>query len=352
MQSRAARTLRLARVSMIAALSIFAIVAAACSDDNGAGSVPPSTAGSPTTLTVELDWVPNPDHVGLYTAQDAGGYADANLAVDFRSPSNAADPIKLVALGKVDVAVTYEPEMFYAQQNDLPVIAIAAVIPVPLNAMIVSPDVPVTSLDQMAGRSVGVTGVPSDDAFYSSFLKTAGLGASDVTKVSVGYNLLPSLLSNKVDAIIGGYQNVEAIQVQQETGETPTVFPATELGVPTYAELVIAANAERLASDAAYADAVRRFVAATIAGTDGAIADPEGSIALMKRVTQYDPAFLEESVPYTLKLMTPAAGTKTGCLDIDAWRSYGDWMLSNGLIERPPDASALATTDYMPYPCT
>ena len=75
-----------------------------------------------------------------------------------------------------------------------------------------------------------------------------------------------------------------------------------------------------------------RFVAALVKGTDGAIADPTGATEVMKSVTQYDPTFLDESVPYTLELMTPAAGTKTGCIDVAAWQSYGDWMQTNDLI--------------------
>ena len=158
--------------------------------------------------------------------------------------------------------------------------------------------------------SVGVTGIPSDDAFYQTMLKTAGLTEGDVTKVNVGFNLVPSLLSNKVDAMIGGYRNVEAIQVEQESGTKPTVFPANELGVPTYAELVVVANSDRLASDTAYADAVKRFVATLVKGTDAAIADPSGATAVMKSATQYEPKFLDESVPYTLTLLTPAPGPR------------------------------------------
>jgi putative hydroxymethylpyrimidine transport system substrate-binding protein len=336
----------------------LALVAASCgSGDSSSPAASGSAAGgsgssAPAKLVVELDWVPNPDHVGLYYAQDKGYFADENLTVDFHSPSNAADPIKLVGLNKVDLAISYEPEMFYGQQNELPVMAVATVVPVPLNSMIVSPDATVATLPQISSKSVGVTGIPSDDAFYQTMLKTAGLSEGDVTKVNVGFNLVPSLLSNKVDAIIGGYRNVEAIQVEQESGTKPTVFPANELGVPTYAELVVVANSDRLTSDADYADAVKRFVATLVKGTDGAIADPTGATAVMKDVTQYKPGFLDESVPYTLTLLKPAAGTKTGCIDAAAWQSYGDWMNSSKLITSTPDASAISTDQYMPYSCS
>jgi len=341
------------KLAVLAAFTGLALVAAACSSSS---SVVPVASGSdatsaPAELKVELDWTPNPDHVGLYYAEDKGYFADAGLTVDFKVPSGPADPIKLVGLNKVDIAISYQPEMFYGQQSELPIMAVATVVPVPLNSMIVSPDVPVTELSQMSGKSVGVTGIPSDDSFYLTMLKTAGLSQSEVTKVNVGYNLVPSLLSGKVDAIIGGYQNVEAIQVQQETGKEPTVFPADQLGVPTYAELVVVANSDRLASDAAYADAVTRFVASLVKGTDSAIADPSGATALMKTVTEYEPKFLDESVPYTLTLLTPAAGTMTGCIDSAAWQSYGDWMKSNDLITSTPDAAAIATNQYMPDGC-
>ena len=168
----------------------------------------------------------------------------------------------------------------------------------------------------------------------------------------MGFNLVPSVLSNKVDGIIGGYRNVEAIQVEQETGKAPTVFPADQLGVPTYAELVVVANSDRLSSDAAYADSVKRFVADLVKGTDAAIADPAGATDIMKTETQYDPKFLDQSIPYTLTLLTPAAGTKTGCIDAAGWQSYGDWMKTNDLITSTPDASTLATNTYLPYSCT
>jgi putative hydroxymethylpyrimidine transport system substrate-binding protein len=336
---RGARTTMSAVVAMV-------VLAAACGGSSGG-----SASGAPAKLSVELDWVPNPDHVGLFFAQDQGLYAEHGLAVDFRAPSNAADPIKLVGLGDVDVAISYEPELFYALQNGLAVRAVATVVPVPLNSLIVQPDEHVTQLSDLAGTSVGVTGIPTDDAFFQTMLKTAGLNASDVTKVNVGFNLVTSLLSHKVDSILGGFRNVEAIQVKEETGVAPTVFTAGQLGVPPYAELVVVANQDRLSGDSVYADAVQRFIAALIEGTNGAIADPAKAIQVMKRATQYQPAFLDASVPATLRLLTPAPGTKTGCIDAAAWQRFGEWMYASGLIASSPDASAISTDAYMPYGC-
>jgi putative hydroxymethylpyrimidine transport system substrate-binding protein len=289
--------------------------------------------------------------VALYYAQNKGIFAHNNLTVNFLTPSNAADPIKLVGLNKVDLAISYESEMFYGQQENLPVTAVATVIPVPLNSLIVTPKDHVTSLSQMAGKKVGITGIPSDGAIYATMLKAAGLKASQVPSVTVGFNLVPSVLSGKVDAIIGGYRNVEAIQIAQEMGQKPTVFPASALGVPSYAELVLVANRNRLASDKAYANAVRRFVKSLVAGTNGALKDPSGTTQIMEQVSQYKVSFLKVSVPYTTTLLKPPAGTKTGCINVANWQSFGNWMKQNKLIHITPNASLIATDKYMPYSC-
>jgi putative hydroxymethylpyrimidine transport system substrate-binding protein len=345
--------LRVSGWRALAAGSAVAVLASACASNAatfaGGSGGSSSAAARPASLNVELDWVPNPDHSGLYYAQDKGYFSREHLSVTFRVPSSAADPLKLVGLNHADLAVSYEPEMFYAQQEGLPVVAVAAVVPVPLNGLIVSPKVPATSLCQIRGHSVGFTGVPSDYAFYDTLLHTCHLSAAQVPHQSVGYNLVPSILSGKVDSIIGGYRNVEAIQIGQEMGQRATYFPATTLGVPPYDELVLVANARRLASDPGYASAVRRFVAGFVAGTRAAVKNPGATTAIMQTASQYKPSFLQVSVPMTLKLLRPGNGMKTGCMSLHAWRSFGSWMKAHKLIKNAPDASAVMTDRYLPY---
>jgi putative hydroxymethylpyrimidine transport system substrate-binding protein len=316
-------------------------------------AVAPATAGaaSTTSITVELDWVPNPDHVSLYYAQDKGYFTKAGLSVSLEVPSDVADPIKLVGLNKVDLAVSYESEMFYGQQEGLPVTAVSTIVPVPLNSLIVSPKLHVSKLSQMDGKTVGITGIPSDGAMYQMLLRTTHLTTKQVPSVNVGENLVPSILSGRVDAIVGGYRNVEAIQIAQEMGQKPTVFPASELGVPSYAELVLVANRNRLKSDPAYADAIKKFLSALSSATTAAIADPGGTTTIMEHASQYTTKFLKVSVPYTLSLIKPGPGHKVGCMSETAWQSFGNWMKSQTLITINPDASELTTDAYLPYSC-
>jgi putative hydroxymethylpyrimidine transport system substrate-binding protein len=339
----------------LAVVSALVVLAAGCGStaSQGGGAQGGGSHGSaaPVSLNVELDWVPNPDHVGVYYAQNKGFFTKQHLTINLRVPSNASDPIKLVGLNKVDLAISYEPEMFYGQQEGLPVVAVAAVVPVPLNGLIVSPKIPITNPCQISGRKVGVTGIPSDGAFYTTMLQTCHLSASKVPEVTVGFNLVPSVLAGKVDAIIGGYRNVEAIQVSQEMNKKATDFPANKLGVPNYDELVLVANRNRLATDKAYASAVKRFVAALVAGTDAAMKNPSGTTSIMDTASQYKAAFLKVSVPYTLKLIAQNNGMKTGCMSPSAWQSFGNWMKAHKLIHDTPNAAAIMTDRYLPYSC-
>ncbi|MFN8186372.1 MAG: ABC transporter substrate-binding protein [Gaiellales bacterium] len=302
----------------------------------------------PATLTVALDWFPNPDHVALYYAQDNGMYEARNLTVEFKVPSDPTAGLKLVATNKFDLSIFYESEMFNAAQEGLPVIAVGALIPTPLNSMISLADSKVQGPADIKGATIGNAGLPFDEAIIKTMTEDQGLTLDDVKSINVGYDLVPALLSKKVDAVIGAYFNIEGVHIEAETGQAPTVTKLTDLGVPTYDELLVVANPERLQSDPAYADAVKRFLAAMIEGTEAAQADEAGAIASMEANTEYKPEEIQGMVPDTLPLLTSPAGLPTGCLDLPAWETFGQWLLDRQIIESPVDVSTIATNDYLP----
>jgi putative hydroxymethylpyrimidine transport system substrate-binding protein len=333
---------------LLVILGGLGLLAAGCGATASGGS---AGQGRPARVNLSLDWTPNPDHVGLYYAQQHGFFQRARLQVTMRAPSDPSAPIKLVGLNQVDLAISYQPDLFLASPKDLPVEAVAALVPVPLNSLIALGGSGITSPAALRGRKVGITGIPTDDATLATLLRTGGLARRDVRTVSVGFNLVTSLLSRKVDAILGGYRNVEGIQIEQETGARPVVLPVDRLGVPSYDELVVVANAKRLAGDPAYAATVRRFLDALRQATQAAIADPRGAVATMQQATSYKPAFLRASVPATLDLLRPPDGAPVGCMDPAAWRSYGEWMHRTGLLPHPVEGASLMTTAYLPGPC-
>src|SRR5713101_6150088 len=97
---------------------------------------PLAYASSTQKVTLTLDWTPNPDHIGFYDARDTGLFTRAGLDVAIRVPSDRTAPLKLVGVGRSDLAVSYEQELFFAAAKKLPVVAVAAVVPQPLNSFI------------------------------------------------------------------------------------------------------------------------------------------------------------------------------------------------------------------------
>jgi putative hydroxymethylpyrimidine transport system substrate-binding protein len=299
------------------------------------------------SLSLMLDWTPNPDHVGFYVAKDQGIFAKAGLDVSIHAPSDATTPLKLVALGRVDVAISYEQEVFYANAKHLPVAVVAAVVPRPLNSfMAIEPSI--RSLHDIRGKTIGITGVPSDYATLDTALASVGLTRHDVKIVSVGYNLLPALLAHRVDLVVGVYRNVEAVQAKL-AGFTPRVIPVDTVGMPTYDELVLVANRTRLDTDPTYRTNVRALIAGMISGTSLARSNPALAVSVMQKATALGTKFLTASTAATLPLLGGPNGP--GCLNRTEWRAFERWLVVRGLLHATlPLADVLRTTE-LPSAC-
>lgn len=303
--------------------------------------------GRSAHLSLMLDWTPNPDHVGFYYARQAGLFSRAGLDVAIHAPSDPTTPLKLVATGTSDLAVSYEQEVFIAAQKGLPVVAVAAVVGRPLNS-IMAIDPRIRTLSDLRGRTIGITGVPADYAAVDAALHSVGLSRADVNVVTVGYSLLPALLSHKVDAVLGVYRNVEGIELEQR-GFHPTVIPLDRAGVPTYDELVLVANSDRLRRDSTYRERVGRFVTALIEGEQDARANPRRSLAILGKVTASGSGFLARATPATLALLPGSRGV--GCLAPAEWRSFEDWMVREKLLTARVPLGEAVTTRFLPSGC-
>jgi putative hydroxymethylpyrimidine transport system substrate-binding protein len=318
-------------VRLRAAALATLLVAAAC----GGGSSSQSGATPNHDVTLVLDWVPNPDHVGIYSAMDKGFFARNGLAVTPHPPSGVSDALTLVGAGRADVGVSYEPELFFAQEHHAPVAAVATVVPTALASIIAAGSSGIRTPTDLRGKTIGVDGTQSTAAFVDKVLASAGLGSDDVHLVDVKFNQVPALLGHKVDAVAGVFQNIEGVLFAMR-GLHPVVFPYDRYGVPAYDELVVVANADRLRDDAAYRTTVRRFVAGLAAGTEWAKGHPDAAVAVMRRHSADDYRdVLERSVPATLRLLG------TGPPPEAAWARFGAWMFRSGLLDERPDAAAL-----------
>jgi len=340
------RAHRASRGAGLGAASVLAAAALALTACGGGGAPAPGAAAPPHKSTVLLDWDANPDHVALYTALDSGYFRAAGLDVSFEAPSDPSDPTKLVSTGKVDLGISYEPETIIAGSHGLDVVSVAALIPTALTSVIATDKSRVHTVADLAGARVATAGLATQDAFLTTILARNHIAASSVKKVDVGQDLIAAMVTGHVDATLGGFRNVEAIQLAAQ-GLRPTVIPVTDAGVPNYDELVVIAKASRLKSDPAYRALVRGFLAALARGNAAVLADPGAAATTIAKVAQgYDPSVLPKMVDATVPLLRNPAGF--GQQDVTAWQSFADWMSAQHLIDKPVTATDLVTDAYLP----
>jgi putative hydroxymethylpyrimidine transport system substrate-binding protein len=331
-----------------AAAVMSAAVACGSSSSSGSASSSSSSGAQATTkTTVLLDWFPNPDHIALYLAQKDGDFTKQHLNVTFQSPSNSTDALKLVSLGQVPLAISYEPETITAATAGLNVTAVAAMIPTPLNSLIISGKSGVSGPAGLSGKTVGTDGDPVSAQMLKAVLKKDNISLNQIKLVTVNEGLVPAMVSNKVAAIISGYRNVEGIQLGTYPGMNPKVYPVETLGVPNYDELVIIANKSKLASDAAYRTMVKEFLAGLGQGAAAAQANPAAALAAITPVAKgYSPALLKKMVYATAPLLHNQDGF--GAMSVSEWQSFANWMKSDGLITKPVQAAAVVNTSLLP----
>jgi putative hydroxymethylpyrimidine transport system substrate-binding protein len=334
---------------ILGAAAVMSAAVACGSSASSSGSASGSSSSSAqamTNTTVLLDWFPNPDHIALYLAQKDGDFTKQHLNVTFQSPSNSTDALKLVSLGQVPLAISYEPETITAATAGLNVAAVAAMIPTPLNSLIISGKSGVSGPAGLSGKTVGTDGDPVSAQMLKAVLKKDNISLNQIKLVTVNEGLVPAMVSNKVSAIISGYRNVEGIQLAS-LGLNPKVYPVETLGVPNYDELVIIANKSKLASDAGYRTMVKEFLAGLGQGAAAAQANPAAALAAISPVAKgYSPALLKKMVYATAPLLKNPDGF--GAMSVSEWQSFANWMKSDQLITKPVQASAVVNTSLLP----
>jgi putative hydroxymethylpyrimidine transport system substrate-binding protein len=333
---------RRAACVLTAGLLAVAVALAAC----GAKQDVTAAAGT-KPFTVMLDWFPNADHAALYSAIAHGDFRAVGLDVRPVVPSETAEPLKLLAAGKVDMAISYEPELLLARDQGLKLVSIGALVQRPLTSIIALPGAHVDSVAQLAGKTVGTAGIPYQAAELRTALRHAGVSPSRVKEVNVGFDLVPAMLSGKVDATLGGYWNYEAIQLEL-MHKRPVTIPIDQAGVPPYDELVLVVREQEAH---ARGQDLRAFLQALTRGEREVRAHPAAAARLLVAANPSLEERLQlESIRQTLPAALPADSSDPfGWQDPTAWAAFGNWMYSQGLLEHDPNSGLPPfTNEYLP----
>ena len=328
------------RKSLLALCAATALALAACGEKEDV-----LEPGGGERFELMLDYFPNADHAGIYAAQAGGHFRRAGLDVEIRQPADPSAPIKQVAAGRVDLAVSYEPEVFRARDQGLRVKAVGALVQVPLTSIISLAHAEIRGPEDLKGKTVGTAGIDHQSAYLRTILLEAGVQPDTVKERNVGFGFSPALLTKKIDAALGAFWNYEGTELRLR-GRPPRIIRIEQAGVPTYDELVLVANEDALERDAGR---IRSFIAALARGTADLSEDPDKALeGLLEANRDLDPELQREVLRVTLPLFQPPKDRPYGWQDPKEWNAFAAWMGENRLTENPPDARDAFTNEYLP----
>ncbi len=310
----------------VVALLAAALLLSGIAGCGGDGAEP----GAPVGATLVLDFTPNAAHAGIYSAQREGYYRDAGVDLTIRQPGESTDAPKLLESGRADFAILDIHDLGIARERGLGLVGTMPIVQRPLAAVIARRGNGVSRPRDLQGRTVGVTGLPSDEAVVDSEVSADGGDPAEVKRVTIGFNAISSLAAAKVDAATG-FWNAEGVTLRQR-GVPIEVFKVNEYGAPPYPELVLVASRGTIDRDP---EMVRSVVDATKRGYGLAVSNPQQALDdLLAEVPSLDRADERAQLAALLPDLHPAP------FDQAVLRAWAAWDLKHGLLERPLDVEA------------
>lgn len=298
-----------------AVLAVFVLLLAAC---GGSSSGPP-------TVVVALDFTPNPVHAPIYMAARRPSHG---VRLQIRKPGSGPDSLKLVAGGKVDLGVLDIQDLAIAAAQGAGVVAVGELIDRPLGALIAQPGI--ARPRDLEGKTVGVSGLPSDPAFVSAIVRHDGGDPAKIKEVTIGFAAVSRLLTHRV-AAVPAFWNAEGVTLRRR-GLPVREFRVDEYGAPRYPEVVLITSRRTLAQHRA------RIAAALSAIADGeraTLADPAAAVKLIASAAETtDTGLLRAQLDAVRSAFAP--GLRMNRAVLERW---ADFDARIGIVRSRPDVS-------------
>ena len=283
-------------------------------------------------LNLQLDWFVNPDHAALIVAQQKGFFAKNGIEVEIIEPADPSMPPKLVAAGKSDLAVGYQPQLYLDVDQGLPLVRIATLIATPLNSIVALKESNIKTLADFKGKKIGYSVSGFEEVLLGTMLKSAGVNPNEVEKINVNWSLSPALMSKQVDGVVGAFRNFELNQLSLEKQQGIAFYPE-EHGVPIYDELILLANKNKL-DNSQYQAKLSAFLSAIEQATVYISNHPQEA---WQTFISYKPQELDNALNRAAWQDTlPRLSLMPRSLDQHRYQTMAEFMHQQGLIKKVP----------------
>ena len=288
--------------------------------------------GNEKELSLALDWYPNSNHAGIYSAIDEGFFDEEGIKLSVYTPSDPTAIISSVASGRDDFGLSYHPDILQAQSAGLEIVSVLSISQHPLNSIMTLKKSSIKNPSDLKGKVVGYPGIPSNKAMLETVLSSQNININDVETVDVGFELVKALVSGSVDAIIGAYWTHESI-VMELQGYEIEIMRLEEWGVPDYYELILITNKSFLEENKSE---VEKVVNSFKKGYEFSIKNPQESITSLISIAGEE--IVEEDVERAgVELLIPMWQSNNlpfGHQDISKWEETYEWMYQNNFLEK------------------
>jgi putative hydroxymethylpyrimidine transport system substrate-binding protein len=288
-------------------------------------------------FTLILDWFPNVDHLPIYVARHQGYFSQESMEIKIISPSETADALKLAAAGKVDIAISYEPQTIIAAARGLEVVAFGRLIEHPLTTLLFMKNKGIKVPKDLEGKKIGYTVPGLMDILLDAFAKLNHI--EQYTPVNVGFSIVQSLVAGKVDAIMGPFKTYETVEMAHR-GYEVAYFELERWGIPDYDELIFVTSQKTMKKNQAALETFKKIVDRAIVYVR---ANPQKALQYyFEEVPEAD--HRTETDAFKLTLPYYAHNQK---MDVERWQQFADFAFKHGLIEKAVDVkTVLWSTDY------
>ena len=326
-------------VALLVAAFALSLGVAACggSDDSSSDS---GSSGEMKDATLVLDFIPGAVHAGIYEAKSKGYYEDNGINLKIIEPTSTADTLKLIDAGKADFGIADGIDMASQIEEGREAKAIMAILQRPPGGLITLEEDGIATPADLAGKTVGVTGVPSDNAILDTIMADAGSNSDEADVVTIGFNGVQSLEAGKVQAFTG-FIPADGVQVEADGYKTKS-FPLDENGGPSYPGLVAFSTETMIADDP---DLMKGFVEASIKGYQDALADPEAALTSLEDQTQgLDPELQKQVFDAYIPLF--GESDTYGQFKKQALESLSTFLVDSDLASEPIAPDRYATNEF------
>jgi ABC-type nitrate/sulfonate/bicarbonate transport system substrate-binding protein len=328
------------RAGPLAAALCAATVLLGCGQKREATTLPPAHP-----FAIALAGGASGLYGGLYTALANGDFARGGLAVSVKATATGQAALDALSAGTAEVAIASEPELLGARDSGRQLIAIGALVQQPLEA-IISVHPRIAAISQLGGQTVTTGGTPLQTAELDTVLRNAGVDPATVRQINGGANPTRSLLARRAAAAFGGYWNYDAVALELRH-LNPSVITLPGKGVPSYSQQVLVVRLAEAHNDGPL---LRAFLQSLTRGEEAARAAPtQATSAVLAADPRLDRRFEGAVIRRTLTAAFPSDPRQPfGYQDPRAWQAFGQWMLANRLVSRPPTALDAITDEFLP----